>query len=267
VREFAQEDNILQSSKTRKLFLSCSKEGRKTMATNVHWISLGMVILAAATSLADDAAPKAESAAQAAKALEIIQSDAPAEDKAIPCKILAIYGGKEAVPALAALLPDPELSSWARIALEAIPGPEADAALRNALGKVRGRQLIGVVNSLGVRRDAKAVDALVDVMRQEDVEVASAAACALGHIGGDPAAKALSARPSPKAASFAPRRRPPRSTPLARCGCTTWSVRPTCRRSESSKRPAGPSSRGRPTAFRSWSSSYGPPTRTRSISG
>jgi len=153
--------------------------------------TLVTLTLTAAASLADDAAPRAESAAQAARALEIIQSDAPAEDKAIPCKILAIYGGPEAVPALAALLPDPELSSWARIALESIPGPEADEALRNALGKVQGRQLIGVVNSLGVRRDAKAVDALADLMKQKDVELASAAACALGHIGGDPAAQAL----------------------------------------------------------------------------
>ena len=161
------------------------------MAARIRWISIGMVILVAATSLADDAARQVESAAKAARALEIIQSDTPAEDKAIPCKILAIYGGPEAVPALAALLPDPELCSWARIALESIPGPEADKALRNALGKVQGRQLIGVVNSLGVRRDAKAVDALADLMKQKDIEVASAAACALGHIGGEPAAQAL----------------------------------------------------------------------------
>jgi len=37
-----------------------------------------------------------------------------------------------ATPKLAKLLPDAQLSSWARIALEVIPGPAADEALRNA---------------------------------------------------------------------------------------------------------------------------------------
>ena len=42
------------------------------------------------------------------------------------------------------------------------PGPEADAALRDALGKLKGRSLVGVVNSLGVRKDAKAVPARIN---------------------------------------------------------------------------------------------------------
>ena len=109
----------------------------------------------------------------------------------IACKQLAIYGGKEAVPALAALLPDKQLSSWARIALEAIPDPAADEALRESIGKVQGRLLVGVINSIGVRRDAKAVPALIARLKDGDAEVASAAAVALGRIGGDAAAKAL----------------------------------------------------------------------------
>ena len=85
--------------------------------------------------------------------IEVLQSDAPLQDKAITCKKLAIYGDKEAVPALAALLSDERLASWARIALEAIPGSEADDALREAMGKLKGRSLVGVINSIGVRRD------------------------------------------------------------------------------------------------------------------
>ena len=81
----------------------------------------------------------------------------PAE-KAITCKRLAIYGTQEAVPALAPLLANEELASWARIALEAIPGPAADGALRDAMGKVQGRLLVGVINSIGYRRDAQAVE-------------------------------------------------------------------------------------------------------------
>ena len=64
---------------------------------------------------------------------------APPAEKALACKQLAIYGAKDAVPALAPLLSDPELASWARIALEAIPGPAADAALRERPGQGAGQ--------------------------------------------------------------------------------------------------------------------------------
>ncbi len=82
---------------------------------------------------ADDTSAAAE---KQKELLAILESDAPSADKAITCKGLAIYGTKDAVPALAALLPDPQLTSWARIALEAIPGPEADQALRQAMEKL-----------------------------------------------------------------------------------------------------------------------------------
>ncbi len=125
------------------------------------------------------------------KFIAILKSDAPPQDKAIPCKQLAIYGNKEAVPALAPLLADKELSSWARIALEAIPGPEADEALRTAVPKLQGLLLVGTMNSIGVRRDAKAVDILAGKLTDGDVEVVASAAAALGKIGGKQSAKAL----------------------------------------------------------------------------
>ena len=106
-------------------------------------------------------------------------------------KPLAVFGNKDAVPAIAPYLSDEELSSWARIALEAIPDPACDEALRKAETSLKGRLLIGVINSIGVRRDAKAVDALVKRLGDADADVAAAAAAALGRIGGDAAAKAL----------------------------------------------------------------------------
>jgi len=123
--------------------------------------------------------------------ISVLQSDAPAAEKAITCKRLAIYGTQDAVPALAPLLADKELASWARTALEVIPGPAADNALRNALGTLQGRLLVGTINSIGVRRDARAVPALAQKLNEADADVASAAAVALGRIGGDRAAKAL----------------------------------------------------------------------------
>jgi len=123
--------------------------------------------------------------------IAVLKSDAPKGEKAITCKKMAIYGTDQSIPVLAPLLADKELSSWARIALEAIPGPAADAALRNAVGAVEGRLLIGVINSIAVRRDVQAVDILVKTLGNADAGVACAAAVALGHVGGDQAAKAL----------------------------------------------------------------------------
>ena len=147
------------------------------------------VILAAATCV--QAADKKAAEEKQAKLITILKSDAPPQDKALACKQLAVYGNGDAVPALAALLPNQQLSSWARIALEVIPDPAVDEALRDAIGKVQGRLLIGVINSIGVRGDAKSVTALIERLKDGDAEVASAAAVALGRIGGAPAAKAL----------------------------------------------------------------------------
>ncbi len=91
--------------------------------------------------------------------LAVLRSDTPPADKAIACKQLAIYGSSEAVPDLAKLLSDPQLASWARIALEAIPGPKPDEALRKAAESLQGDLLVGTINSIGVRRDAGAVEA------------------------------------------------------------------------------------------------------------
>ena len=90
--------------------------------------------------------------------IAVLQSNAPKAEKAITCKKLAIYGSEKAVPILAPLLADKELASWARIALEVIPGPAADDTLRKALGTLDGRLLIGTINSIAVRRDVRAVD-------------------------------------------------------------------------------------------------------------
>ncbi len=125
--------------------------------------------------------------------IAVLQSDAPAADKAITCKRLAIHGTSESVAELAKLLPDAQLSSWARIALEAIPGAAADEALRTASEKLSGDLLVGTINSIGVRRDAGAVATLTSRLRDQDAQVASAAAVALGRIGDEPATQALRA--------------------------------------------------------------------------
>ena len=51
--------------------------------------------------------------------------------RAFLCQMLALVGTAKSVPALAPLVRDPKSADAARYALEAIPGPEALAALRS----------------------------------------------------------------------------------------------------------------------------------------
>ena len=161
------------------------------MKLKIQAFGLGIVCLALATAAfaAEDRA--AESAEKGREALAVLKSSAPDAEKALDCKRLAVYGQADAVPALAALLADERMASWARIALEVIPGAAADEALREALSKLEGKLLVGVINSIGFRRDVQAVSALEKKLNDSDAQVASAAAVALGRIGDDAAGKAL----------------------------------------------------------------------------
>jgi len=156
-----------------------------------RYFSWCFILIIVAASIQAIAQNRPAANAKQRELIAVLQSDAPKAEKAIACKRLAIYGGEQSVPVLAPLLADKDLASWARIALEAIPGPAAHAALRSALGKLEGRLLVGAINSIGVRRDVKAVGILVQKLDDADAGVASAAAVALGHIGGDSAAEAL----------------------------------------------------------------------------
>lgn len=129
---------------------------------------------------------------QEAKLIAILKSDAPRKARADACRELAPIATAASVPVLADLLSDPELNHMARYALETIPGPIVNDALRAALGKLNGRPLVGVIGSLGVRRDVQAVPLLSGLLHNADPEVAQAAARALGSIGNSAAAQALS---------------------------------------------------------------------------
>jgi len=118
-------------------------------------------------------------------------SDAPEAVRIEAARQLAAMGGPEAIPALATLLADEQRSHLARFALEAMPDPAASATLRDALPKLGGELLVGVVNSLGERRDPEAVGALGILAQGAEQQVAAAAAVALGKIGTLAAADAL----------------------------------------------------------------------------
>jgi len=108
------------------------------------------------------------------------------------CRQLVLIGSAASVPAVTPLVLDEELSVHARNALERIPGPESEKALRDALGQAKGRTRIGVINSVAARRDAASTPALIKIL-SEDPASAAAAAKALGEIATPEAVKALMA--------------------------------------------------------------------------
>jgi HEAT repeat protein len=123
--------------------------------------------------------------------LAVLASSAGVQEKARALQELGSVGTAAAVPALAALLDQEPLADYARNGLEGIADPSAGAALREALGRLRGRPLAGVVNSLGVRRDAAAVPALRVVALDPTRGVADEAVASLGLIGNAAAAQVL----------------------------------------------------------------------------
>ena len=127
------------------------------------------------------------------KLVAVLKSNAAIKEKMDACRLLSIVGTKDAIAPLAALLGDEQLSHMARYGLEPIPDPAVDDALRNALGKLKGRPLVGVIGSIGVRRDVKAVEPMKEMLMQHDLDddVTSAIVRALGKIGNSAASEIL----------------------------------------------------------------------------
>ncbi|MGO8927171.1 MAG: HEAT repeat domain-containing protein [Limisphaerales bacterium] len=129
-----------------------------------------------------------------AKLLAVLRAPETTKDaKRYICRWLAVVGSAECIPAVAPLLTDADLSHPARMALEPMASPAAGTALRDALPKVKGRLLAGLIGSIGVRRDPEAVGALAAAAKDDDPVVANAAIMALGAIGTESAAQTLAA--------------------------------------------------------------------------
>jgi type 1 glutamine amidotransferase len=125
--------------------------------------------------------------------LGVLTSDSTRAGKQFVCRQLSIIGTKQSVPILSKMLTDEETSDMARYALERIPGNEVDEALRNALSKAKGKPRIGIINSLGQRRDKKSVRSLSKLIDSPDQTTAIAAAAALGQIADSKATEVLAA--------------------------------------------------------------------------
>ncbi len=128
--------------------------------------------------------------------LAVLQSNAPRDARDYVCRQLRTRGTAASVPALEALLVDPDLSHMARYALERVQDAQASRALERQLRKLHGQLKIGVISSLGTRGEG--VNLLRPLLHDADEGVAGAAAIALGRIASVDANKALgSAKPRP----------------------------------------------------------------------
>jgi hypothetical protein len=123
--------------------------------------------------------------------LGVLTSDAKRAGKQYVCRELSIIGSEQSVSVLGKMLTDEETSDMARYALERIPGTAVNDVLRRALRAAKGKPKVGIINSLGQRRDRRAVRALGRLIGNSDKTVAAAAAAALGQIADSRATEAL----------------------------------------------------------------------------
>jgi len=147
-----------------------------------------------------DAASKAEPRRAVIDGLAAVLTDdkATRAGKAFACRQLYRVGDEQAVPALASLLDDPELSHMARYALQPMGSNAAGEALRKALPRLleaeQANLATGVIQSLGERGEPASVATLTGAAsadRDANAETVTAARAALAKIGTPAGAQAL----------------------------------------------------------------------------
>ena len=121
----------------------------------------------------------------------LVMSKNPAARLAV-CRQLRLIGSDKLVRILEQMLLKDETSDMARYALEKIPGAAADRALIGALNTVQGDAKLGIISSLGARKETAAVKPLAALLADQEPAIAAASAISLGKIGGKEAAAALS---------------------------------------------------------------------------
>lgn len=100
------------------------------------------------------------------------------------CRMLAWVGSPVCVPILARWLERNETEDDARLALDAIAGTEVSEVYRQALPKLSGRALAGLIGSIAARGDVLAVEAItaIAIDRQQPDEIRAAAERAVEHL-------------------------------------------------------------------------------------
>ncbi|MCH9022374.1 MAG: ThuA domain-containing protein, partial [Planctomycetes bacterium] len=120
--------------------------------------------------------------------LEFLRSNATLASKQFVCRELSVIGTEASAPTLGGMLSESSTSDMARYALERIEGKAVGSVLRDALGQTSGKVRVGIVSTLGMRRDTKSAAALGRLIYSSDRMLAKAAVSALGRIGNEKAA-------------------------------------------------------------------------------
>jgi HEAT repeat protein len=122
---------------------------------------------------------------------KFLKSDATFASKQYVCQRLSVFGTEASVSVLAKMLSSAKEADMARYALERISGAKVDEALYKAVPKVSGTVQIGIINTIGMRKNPAAVPVLVKLMPPKEMAVGEAIMAALGNIGDESAAKVL----------------------------------------------------------------------------
>ncbi len=138
-------------------------------------LSFALLFLATAPGWADDLREE--------ELIRVLTSNAAPDAKIVACQKLKICGSSRAIPALAALLGNERLSLAACDVLQSMPLPQAGRALLQALDRTAGAAEAGIIDSLGVRGETAAIPVLRTRLNAQNLQVATAAARALGKIG------------------------------------------------------------------------------------
>jgi len=101
------------------------------------------------------------------------------------CRMLRLVGTAASVPQLSKLLVDEKASDAARYALQLMPGPEVNAALREAMGTLKGKARAGLIGTISARGDKGALD-VIRACIPEGGDVGDAARQAVITLGGAP---------------------------------------------------------------------------------
>ncbi|MBM3289953.1 MAG: ThuA domain-containing protein, partial [Candidatus Hydrogenedentes bacterium] len=100
--------------------------------------------------------------------MTILQTASTLEARQFAAKHLRLIGAEACVPALAALLAHNDTADDARYALETLPFPAAGDALREALRNTADPAPVGIVNSLGERREPASVPLVAAYLKSKD---------------------------------------------------------------------------------------------------
>lgn len=123
--------------------------------------------------------------------LQVLRTTASEEAKRQLGRRLWLIGSPASLPVLEGMLANPETAHVACYALQNLPSPAVNAALRRALEKATGPARLAIMNTLADRRDADSVEPLRQLATGHDPETARTAVAGLGRIGNDPAGRIL----------------------------------------------------------------------------